>query len=259
MTSPYEGMTAVLYARVSTDDKGQTNETQIREMKRWCERECVTILAVFQDKQSGKDLDRPQFLQAVGRIAAGDVNILLVLDVTRLTRNNQLGEVRKMIEPFHTQIRFVMDPLDPDSVGGRITTAVKEVFGAEERRVLSVKTSMGMRTRMLQGIHCGRPLSMVFSHRVEDNRSRISTDGKKPTRIVSLQAVMELASQGYSVERTAKVLGVSKTVLSENLETEGRKEGYLEISRNARNSGRKGDSSERATECDEIKSEREVG
>lgn len=26
----------VLYARVSTDNKGQTNETQIRELKQYC-------------------------------------------------------------------------------------------------------------------------------------------------------------------------------------------------------------------------------
>lgn len=228
MTLPYEGMTAVLYARVSTDDKGQTNETQVREMRRWCEREGVAKLMTFQDKQSGKDLDRSKFLQAVGLIASGDVNILLALDVTRLTRNNQHGEVRKMIGPFHAQIRLVMDSLDSDSVGGRITTAVNEAFGAEERRVLSIKTSMGMRTRMLQGIHCGRPLSMVFSHRVDENRTRIRTDGKQPTRVVSLQVVMELASQGYSMERTAKVLGASKTVLSENLEAEGKRNEYIE-------------------------------
>lgn len=249
-------LTAVLYARVSTDDKGRTNETQICEMRKWCEREGVKVLEIFQDKQSGKDLDCPQFLQAVGRIATGDVNILLALDVTRLTRNNQLGEVRKMIEPFRTQIRFVMDPLDPDSVGGRITTAVEEAFGAEERRVLGIKTSQGMRTRQLQGIHIGRPLAMVFTHRVEENRACIKTDGKQQTKIVSLKAVMELASEGYSLAKAAKVLGVSKIALAANLVSEGEKEEFLEICGKAKNSGTKGGTTERVGNTEENRTER---
>ena len=41
MTMEYDGMSAILYARVSTDDKGQTTETQVRAGKEWCARSCA--------------------------------------------------------------------------------------------------------------------------------------------------------------------------------------------------------------------------
>ena len=48
-----ETYTVVLYARVSTDDKGQTNETQIRDMRAYCQRNNFIIAdngtAIYQD------------------------------------------------------------------------------------------------------------------------------------------------------------------------------------------------------------------
>lgn len=43
MTGDMDTYTVVLYARVSTDDKGQTNETQIRELKEYCTRKGYVI------------------------------------------------------------------------------------------------------------------------------------------------------------------------------------------------------------------------
>lgn len=250
---PYSGFVAVLYARVSTDDKGQTTESQVREMKRWCEYNEVEIAGTYCDELSGKSLDRPQFDQMLGRIIRGGVNILLAWNETRLSRNmDDMAQILTLMKQFHVKVRYVTNSNAPESEAGILLNCINTWQGQAERTKLSINTAIGMQTAKLNGIHCGRPLAMVFSHRVEENRSKIKTDGKHPTKIISLAAVMEVAASGYSVSAAAKLLGVSSTILADCLRAEGRYGEYLETSSNAR----KGISSERVGNPEENLSER---
>lgn len=54
-------MTAVIYARVSTKDKGQTNENQLRELRAFAERLGYSIYKEYYDHESGGSAERPQF------------------------------------------------------------------------------------------------------------------------------------------------------------------------------------------------------
>ncbi len=96
IVSDLEGYNAVLYARVSTDDKEQTCETQIRNMKAWCKQKGVNIVGIYQDEQTGKTLMRENFLAMMGRIlVGGDIQILLVNEQSRLTRDMKLEEIKE--------------------------------------------------------------------------------------------------------------------------------------------------------------------
>lgn len=46
----YEEMSAVVYVRSSTDDKGQHPEIQIKDYKEFCDREEIEILEIFKDE-----------------------------------------------------------------------------------------------------------------------------------------------------------------------------------------------------------------
>lgn len=57
-------LTVALYARVSTKDKGQDHENQLRELRAFVERksgEGWTLTTEYVDKASGKSADRPAF------------------------------------------------------------------------------------------------------------------------------------------------------------------------------------------------------
>ncbi|AWM32189.1 recombinase family protein [Hymenobacter nivis] len=56
-------MTAVLYARVSTKDKGQTNDNQLRELRVFAERLGYTVHQEYCDQESGGSAERLQFQQ----------------------------------------------------------------------------------------------------------------------------------------------------------------------------------------------------
>lgn len=54
-------MTAALYARVSTRDKGQTIENQLRELRAFAERLGYHIYQEYCDQESGGTAERPHF------------------------------------------------------------------------------------------------------------------------------------------------------------------------------------------------------
>jgi DNA invertase Pin-like site-specific DNA recombinase len=56
-------MTAAIYARVSTKDKGQTNENQLRELWAFAERLGYSVYQEYCDQESGGSAERPAFQQ----------------------------------------------------------------------------------------------------------------------------------------------------------------------------------------------------
>ena len=54
---------AAIYARVSTTDKGQDPENQLRELRRWCKQNNYTIAGEYIDRESGRNgaAERAQF------------------------------------------------------------------------------------------------------------------------------------------------------------------------------------------------------
>lgn len=244
MSGAYEGMTAILYARVSTDDKDQTTETQIRNMRAWCEEQGVEIIAEYEEEKSAKDMDRPKLDACIGRIARGGINILLAWNESRLSRDMEdMSSITKLIRSYGTVIRYVSNAVEPENSTGQLLNSINTWQSQEERKKLSLNTKVGMETAKAHGIHCGRKLAMCFSHRVAENERLISKgDGcKQPTKIVSMDVVMDLAKQGFTLNHASSAIGVSYHTLKRAMLAEGRLEEYNDISDQARRILPKGD------------------
>lgn len=242
--SDLEGFNAVLYARVSTTHHDQTTETQVREMKKWCESKGVNILAVYEEKITGTKLERPQFMTMIGRIMMGGVQILLAYDQSRLTRDEKLEDIKNMIKTTGCQVRFVTNDGDPDDLGVKVTNAVKQIFDKEEIRVLRAKTKMGMETRRLQGKHIARPAVFMFAEDVEsapEGRCILQADErhKTVTKVLPEATIYDYARQGLSwYYISTKLLGISPNVLYYEMRTKemdprgrGTKDRYTEFMR----------------------------
>lgn len=220
---PYKGFTAVLYARVSTDDKGQTTESQVREMKNWCECQEVEIIGIYEEEVSAKDLERPELDRMFGRIARGGVHILLAWSESRISRDTaDMVQIQKLLEPYKTVIRYVTSPSKPESNEGELTNYIGTWQAKVERKKLSENTKNGMITADAKGIHCGRPLSFCFVHNLQNPeiRKKVKLDGKNPTKIATLESVLDHARQGESLETTACYLGTNRKTLSNALKEE---------------------------------------
>ncbi len=125
MPGVYEGMTAVLYARVSTDDKDQTTETQIRNMREWCADQGVEIIGEYEEERSAKDLERPKFDACLGRIARGGVNILLAWNESRLSRDmDDMSTITRIVRSYGTVIRYVSNQVEPENSTGKLLNSI---------------------------------------------------------------------------------------------------------------------------------------
>jgi DNA invertase Pin-like site-specific DNA recombinase len=223
---PLEGMTALLYARVSTDDKGQTTESQLREMKAWCDREGVEILGIFKEEISGADLNRNEWDRLMGRVVRGGVQILLAYSESRISRSTEdMSELKRILRFYGTNIRYVTSSSKPETPEGDLTNYIGVWTAEQERAKLRINTRNGMLTRKLQGIHCGRPLALVFLNRTLDYKSRINEN----TKVVTIESIFEFARMGCSVDKAATAVGVSRTTLERALRNEGLLSKYKDV------------------------------
>lgn len=255
--SPYNGMTAVLYARVSTDDKDQTTESQIREMKRWCELNGVTIEHIYEEERSAKDMDRHELDAVLGRISRGGINILLAWSESRLSRNvKDMEQILDYVRKYSTVIRYVSSSnVSPEDDGGQLLNNINTWQAQVERKKLSTNTKNGMRTRMERGIHCGRMLAFCFTHRVAENKAMVQTseDAKRTTYIMSLNDAMDYARQGMTTYYVAKnIAHVAPTTFVNALKAEGKLEEYRSLCDQARKNRKQGVSPTRGEETPEI-------
>lgn len=246
MTMEYDGMSAILYARVSTDDKGQTTETQVRAGKEWCARNGVTLKNIYEEERSGKDQDRPKLREAKGRISERDVNILLARDESRLSRSTEdMEEISAYCKMFGCVIRYFNSSSRPEDGAGYLINALNTWQASEERKKLVANTISGMQTAKLRGVHCGRMLAFCFADRVAENERKIQKDGPHRTVIVTKDMVLDYARQGMGISRSAELLGVSATTLKDAMKAEGILEGYRSSYLEARKTVKQGDAGTR--------------
>lgn len=253
MAKEYEGLTAVLYARVSTDDKDQRPESQMEVMEKWCKEQGIIIVGRFLEEKSGKDLDRPQFQQALGRIVAGSlstadlsdeanrdickVNLLVAWHITRISRDQtDFMTLSKMLSTMGCNIRFVSSMVQPETSEGKLLSSIDAWHGEMERKKLSDNTKMGMRQRIANGQHVSKPLRIVFQEDIDNEKytlkGMIRTDEfvKHKTRITTEQDVYSWASEGLSIKKVAlEKLYVPYTTFYTLLKTTGRLDRYQEI------------------------------
>lgn len=258
---PYRNMRAILYARVSTDDKGQTTETQIREMRQWCERNGVKIVDEYEEEESGKSLEdadgqatRKVFDSVMGRLQRGGINILLARDPSRISRDGKdMENIVAMVEGYGAVIRYSSaDNIAPEDDNGALLNKISTWQGEIERKKLSANTKKGMEQAKIEGTHCGRMLAFCFSHRVLENEKRIQTNGKQNTYIASVDTVMDFARQGITYTRVAhEIMHISPDTLKSALIHEGLFADYQDLCRKARGKPQEGVSPTRGAETPE--------
>jgi DNA invertase Pin-like site-specific DNA recombinase len=226
--------TALAYARVSTDDKDQTTESQVREIRNWCSKNNIEILEIYkEEKPAGelKDHERPEFDRMMGRIIRERIDFIVAWSESRLSRNtDDMTDIMRILRTFNVKVRYVSSAVEPETSAGRLINHINTWQGEEERKKLSINTKNGMTTAKLKGTHCGRPLALVLEHHYEENKARVKLDGNSPTKIVPLKSIFDYAEMGYSVSKTAKAMGVGRNTLERELSKEGCLELYREIS-----------------------------
>jgi len=94
-TNP-DTMLVALYARVSTKDKGQETENQLRQLRDFAMRSGWTIVVEYVDHESGKHSDREQFEQMFRDASQRKFDVLLFWSLDRLSREGVLPTLQHL-------------------------------------------------------------------------------------------------------------------------------------------------------------------
>lgn len=209
------GMKAIIYARVSTDDKEQNPDVQVNLCQKWCDENGVDVIEAYRDMHTGKELNRPGFTALLGKIMLLRPSLLVVRDQSRLTRDMKIEQIKDILRPYGTSIIYAASPdIDPDSFVGNVIGGVEGAKNKEEVVLLSTKTKEGMADSRENGQHQGRPQKFIIK---EDEdlflKGAISETAKK----ISETVLFTYARAGRSLRYVAKMEEVKYAVFYEYL------------------------------------------
>src|SRR5215469_14056255 len=145
---------SALYARVSTVEKGQDPENQLRQLREYCARQGWTIEEEYIDRASGKKRG-PGIIQApIPRRIQGRFDVLVCWALDRLTRQGvletfeyirDLGRYGVQFESFTEPHFRTMGP------AGELMLAVAAWIAQQERMRLAERTKAGLQRARAAG------------------------------------------------------------------------------------------------------------
>ena len=214
---------AVIYARVSTDDSDQSVQNQLPLCRDYCARNGWKVVGEYFEDYTGSTINRPRFLEMLGRLELRDVSYVVAYDQSRLTRckttDGNFDRVREIINKKGATIRFVATDVDPNSEAGEILTKFNDIANSRYNVELSRKTSSAMqRKKAEEHKHMGRPARFMFTEDIEGApegryRKPDPDNGIKGTFTVPEDYVMSFARDGISIHKAAKLMGISPNTL----------------------------------------------
>ena len=185
-------MRIALYARVSTKDKGQDYENQLRELRAFVERKASegwTLGHEYVDKASGKTSERPAFRTMLEDASRKQFDMVLFWSLDRFSREGVLETLQ------HLQ---------------KLTAHGVEWFSFREEYLRSIGT---FRDAVLSILACiAKQERIRLSERVVAGMSRAKAQGKslgRPKAAVRAKRVLELQERGMSLRQIAAETGVS--------------------------------------------------
>jgi DNA invertase Pin-like site-specific DNA recombinase len=156
MTTPR----VALYLRVSTDDKGQTVETQRLPLRAFCTAQGWDPVTEYVDAASATDLrGRTAWRRLLDDAAQRRIDRVLVWRLDRMARS--VLDAAQTLERFRAWgvgLRSYQEPyLDTTSPFGEALFYITMAYAQLERGILSERTKAGMDRARRQGRRIGRP------------------------------------------------------------------------------------------------------
>lgn len=193
-----------IYARVSTNDKGQDTENQLRELRRFAADSGWTVGHEYVDHVTGSGKrERGQFDAMLKDATRRKFRAVLVWALDRLTREGiekTFGYVRHLKDNGVDFVSYTEAHFRTTGPAGSLMLAVAAWIAEQERKRISDRTKAGMETARLKGKVIGRPAAKV-----------------------NAAAVMALHAEGKGVMKIAAELGgVSRETVRRILKREGR-------------------------------------
>ena len=170
------------YARVSSDDQNLDLQRDALN-KAGCER-------IYEEKQSGGKVDRPQLLCLMESLRAGDTLVVWRLDRLGCSLKHLIETVEKL-EATGVGFQSVTESIDTTTSGGKLVFHIFAALAEFERTLIRERTRAGLAGARARGRQGGRP--------------KILSDDKRKMA----QALRD--NPNHSIQFICKTLGISRT------------------------------------------------
>jgi DNA invertase Pin-like site-specific DNA recombinase len=188
----------VLYARVSTKDKGQDTENQLCQLREFCTKQDWTIVHEYIDYVSGKRSDnRPQFQAMLAAASRREFDLVLFWSLDRFSREGVLPTLKhlELLTSYGVMWKsYTEQYFDSCGIFRDAVISIAATLAKQERLKISERTVAGLERARRQGRVGGRPRLVVDRKRVQELRH----EGK---------SLREVANKvGLSLTTTARIL-----------------------------------------------------
>jgi DNA invertase Pin-like site-specific DNA recombinase len=191
-------MSIAIYLRVSKNN--QNTASQKPDLDRWAKGQDGEIV-FYEDKQTGKVMDRPAFNRMMDDIQTGKVKTVVVWRLDRLGRTAK--GLTALFEDFaHRKVNLISikDGLDLSTPAGRMMAGVLASVAQYETEVRAERIQAGLEVAKANGVILGRKPGDGLGKRVKVKAEQETI-------------VRRLRTEGQGVSAIARTTGLSRPTI----------------------------------------------
>ena len=145
---------AIIYARVSTEEQAKkySLSSQVEECRKYALEQGYTVIAEREEAYSGEVLDRPKLLEVFDICKNGGVDVLIVYDIDRLSRNTAHHAIIEMqLEKSGTEVEYVLGDYNNKSPEANLSRSIKQAISEYENMQRRERIVRGRSTKVKSG------------------------------------------------------------------------------------------------------------
>ncbi|MFC1979446.1 recombinase family protein [Chloroflexota bacterium] len=151
--------TAAIYCRVSTDDQereGTSLQTQLEACLNYCQGKGYDISYRFSEAYSGLTLERPKLDELRELVRAGDIDVVVIYCLDRLSRDPTHGVIlTQELEKHNVKLEAVTEDVDNSELG-KLISYIRGFASKLEAEKIRERTIRGKKAKAKLGhIPCG--------------------------------------------------------------------------------------------------------
>jgi len=193
-----------IYGRVSTRDKGQEVENQLRQLRAFAQAHDWTISREYVDRKSGATNGRHEFQAMFKDARTGSFDVVLFWALDRFTREGALPALKYLEELDNRSITwksFTEPYLDSTGMFHDAVVAIIATIAKQERQRISERVKAGLEVARTKGHFPGCP------------KGRLHKDRK----VIDVASIRRRRAAGETLTHIAADLGVSHTTVSKRI------------------------------------------
>src|SRR5215218_5129660 len=149
---------AAIYARVSTVDRGQDPETQLRQLREYADRRGFALTEEYVDHASGSRNDRERYRAMLEAARKRQFDVVLVWRYDRFARSmRELVNALSEFESLGIDFISYSEGADTTTPQGKLLFGIMASLAEFERSLIAERVKAGMQRAKAQGKHTGRP------------------------------------------------------------------------------------------------------